>query len=109
MESGIGILPFLQGQAWPIFKSGDRTDHQRSPPLSKILKISGYAPARPGEPLKLLLFSIGEDPRACQKSFMFDESSLLIFFKGYSQFLLGVHNNRAIPGHRLLNGFSRNE
>ena len=48
---------------------------------------------------------------ACAKSieiyiklFMFDESSILIFFKGDSQLLLGIHNNGAIPGDRLFDG-----
>jgi hypothetical protein len=35
------------------------------------------------------------------------KGTLPILFKGNTQFLLGVHNNRAIPGHWLANRFAR--
>ena len=38
--------------------------------------------------------------------FMFDEGSLLVFLKGDPQFLLGIHNNWTIPGHRFINWLS---
>ena len=37
--------------------------------------------------------------------FVFNERSAAILFKGYSQFLLGVHHYGAIPGNRLANRF----
>lgn len=37
--------------------------------------------------------------------FVLDERSAAILFKGYSQFLLGVHHYGAIPGNRLADGF----
>jgi hypothetical protein len=38
--------------------------------------------------------------------FVLDERPAAILFKGYSQFLLGVHHDGAIPGNRLADGFS---
>ena len=40
---------------------------------------------------------------------MLNESTLLVFVKGYLQFLLGVHHDGSVPGHRFANWFSGNK
>jgi len=40
---------------------------------------------------------------------MFDESAITVFFKSDPQFLLRIHHNRAIPGHRFTYGPARDQ
>ena len=45
----------------------------------------------------------------CDLCPVLDERPVIILFKRDPQFLLGIHHNGAVPGHRLTDGPSGNE
>jgi len=38
--------------------------------------------------------------------YLFNKSAVIVFLKGNSQFLLGVHHDRSVPGHGFIERFS---